>query len=478
MITAINIALLGVVLAAVALVVMRRRRSGASDEVVSEETPEETPAPVAGPAAAIEGDVFSKHVWAEAEAAATLTPVREDQDEAVADADPDADDEPEYLDARGGERNGYTGEIAGLGPRGEPEATTRPDDGFAEIITDPGWYLPGEVDMSWEGPSTETGRLAPDVDLATAAGALGGEPGLGSSAPLLAEGAGGFDPEAGGNDMTWQSLGAETGPLAAEADRVIPSEELDEEPAPADEASSAPVLADGPVGFDPEPGASGLHPEPAQSAPPPQPTAPRSSSRSNRRRAVMAGAGAGAVGILLAAVVAWNAAKDEPGTATPAAAATPAAVSAPPAVSARGRSEVIASLRKVDAAAARDDTASARRILGAIDPAVLKADAGLAARARILRNRVRLTESYLAASALAEAGRYGQGRARMLALVPFRDAGLRARLYGVEIAKGLVAQAHSEAAVHPARALALLDRAGDIAPSLSAIRVVRAEIGR
>ena len=101
---------------------------------------------------------------------------------------------------------------------------------------------------------------------------------------------------------------------------------------------------------------------------------------------------------------------------------------------------------------------------------MLKADAGLAARARILRNRVRLTESYLAASALAEAGRYGQGRARMLALVPFRDAGLRARLYGVEIAKGLVAQAHSEAAVHPARALALLDRAEDIAPSLSAIR--------
>ena len=65
----------------------------------------------------------------------------------------------------------------------------------------------------------------------------------------------------------------------------------------------------------------------------------------------------------------------------------------------------------------------------------------------------------------------------MLALVPFRDAGVRARLYGVEIAKGLVAQARSEAAVHPARALALLDRAEDIAPSLSAIRVVRAEIG-
>ena len=137
MITAINIALLGVVLAAVALVVLRRRRSGATDEVVSEEMPEETLAPVA----AIEGDVFSKHVWAEA--AATLTPVREDQEEAVAYADDEAESEPEYLDARGGEQKEYTGEIAGLGRPGEPEATTGPDDGFAEIITEPGWYLPG-----------------------------------------------------------------------------------------------------------------------------------------------------------------------------------------------------------------------------------------------------------------------------------------------------------------------------------------------
>ena len=261
MITAINIALLAVVLAAVALVIMRRRRSGAGDEVVSEGA-EETSAPVAGPAAEIEGDVFSKHVWAEA--AATLTPVREDQGEA----------EAEYPDARGGERNGYTGEIAGLDPRGEPGATTRPDDGFAEIITDPGWYLPGEVNMSWEGPSTETGRLAPEMDLATAAGELSGEPGPGSSAPLLAEGAGGFDPEPGRNDMTWESLGAETGLLAAEADRVTSSDQLAEEPAPAVEASSAPDLADGPVDFDPQPGASGLHPEPAQSAPPPQPRPP------------------------------------------------------------------------------------------------------------------------------------------------------------------------------------------------------------
>ena len=107
--------------------------------------------------------------------------------------------------------------------------------------------------MSWEGPSAETGLLAPETDLVTAPPDLGDERGLGSSAPLLAEGTGGFGPELGGNDMTWQSLGAETGLPAAEADRLISSEDLDEEPGLAAEAYSAPVLADGTVGFDPEP---------------------------------------------------------------------------------------------------------------------------------------------------------------------------------------------------------------------------------
>ena len=63
----------------------------------------------------------------------------------------------------------------------------------------------------------------------------------------------------------------------------------------------------------------------------------------------------------------------------------------------------------------------------------------------------------------------------MLALVPFRDAGVQARLYGVEIAKELVTQARSEAPVRPAHALALLDQAEQIAPSLSAITEVRTQ---
>ena len=44
------------------------------------------------------------------------------------------------------------------------------------------------------------------------------------------------------------------------------------------------------------------------------------------------------------------------------------------------------------------------------------------------------------------------------------------------MAKALVAQALAEAAAHPGRALALLDRAEAIAPSLSAVRAARAEV--
>ena len=63
----------------------------------------------------------------------------------------------EDLDAAEGEQGQDTGEIQGL----ELEATTDPDDGLGGIITEPGWYLPGEVDMSWEDPSAETGSWPP-----------------------------------------------------------------------------------------------------------------------------------------------------------------------------------------------------------------------------------------------------------------------------------------------------------------------------
>ena len=167
MITAINIALLAVVLAAVALVIVRRRRSGAGDEVVSEESPEETPSPVAGPAATDDEE-------------ASIVSLRDrvDRGRGHADAGPrgpgggglagrdrgsgrgddtddGAGDGTEDPDAAEGDPGQDTGEIQGL----ELEATTDPDDGLGGIITEPGWYLPGEVNMSWEDPSSEAGLL-------------------------------------------------------------------------------------------------------------------------------------------------------------------------------------------------------------------------------------------------------------------------------------------------------------------------------
>jgi hypothetical protein len=350
-ITPIDIALLGVVLAAVALVVLRRRRSETTEAAVSPTAHHGAPT-TSGEAA-----------WAET--AATLAPVR------------------------------------------EPETVTAPDDDWGEIITDPGWYLPGETDITWQIPDAGTGPLVPES-----------EPVI-RSAPLLREGADAAHPD------------------------------LD---------ASEPWL------------------EPAPSIPRPVQEVPRRSPGSNRRRRLVAGAAVGVLGVLLAGVFGWNAVRDEPQSRVPGFAAAPAAASAPAPVSARARSEVVAFLRRADAAAAQDDPAAARRILGSIDPDVLQADAALAARARILRHRVRLTEGYLAATALAGAGRYAEARQRMLALVPFRDAGVRARLDGVEVAKDLIARARAEAPARPGRALALLNRAEDVAPSLSSIRAARAEV--
>jgi hypothetical protein len=162
---------------------------------------------------------------------------------------------------------------------------------------------------------------------------------------------------------------------------------------------------------------------------------PRRTFWSHRRRGVVVGLGVGLLVILLVAVFGWNVGDGahEPGSLPPPVAA---AASPPAAAATRGHPQVVASLQKVDDALAEDDPGSARRILSRLDPAVLAGDPDLALQARILRNRTRFTESYLAATALAEAGQYAEARERMLALVPFRDAGVRARLYGVEIAKG------------------------------------------
>ncbi len=264
MITAINIALLAIVLAAVALVIMRRRRSGAGDEVVSEETPEETPGetsePVAGPAATDDEEasiVSLRTAWTEA--VATLMPVHEDQEEADSwagtgdldegdDTDDGAGDGTEDPDAAEGDPGQDTGEIQGL----ELEATTNPDDGLGSIITEPGWYLPGEVNMSWEDPSSEAGLLVAEDDLVISGGVPddGLEPvAEAPSAPLPAESAddlsatpGWAAPVENGAEPAgpgWLELADEEGAAAVVDDEVAfdvthsPSEDLFPLPPPA-----------------------------------------------------------------------------------------------------------------------------------------------------------------------------------------------------------------------------------------------------
>ena len=157
----INIALLGIVLAAVALLVLRRRRSGVTHAADSGETPAD-PATMGGdePGAAIDDDVFSKHIWAEA--VATLTPVRED--------------EAAQLDAAEDEHDRDAGHIPGLAF----EPMSDPDDGLGGIITDPGWYLPGEADMTGGSPGAQGGSLLPEPDLMIP----GGEPDNALGRPL------------------------------------------------------------------------------------------------------------------------------------------------------------------------------------------------------------------------------------------------------------------------------------------------------
>ena len=262
MITAINIALLGVVLAAAALVIVRRRRSGAGDEVVSEAPAEETPAPAAEPAAADDEEasiVNLRRAWSEA--VATLMPVREDEEEtdspagigaldAGHDTDDGAEDNTEDPYAAEDERGQETGEIEGL----ELEATTGPDDGLGDIITEPGWYLPGEVNMSWEAPGAETGLLAPEVDLEISDGLLddGLAPVIEAPPALAAASADDFsatpgwappvengeEPDAPG----WLELADEEGAVAAVHDEVAfeitpsPSEDLFALPSPSVDA--------------------------------------------------------------------------------------------------------------------------------------------------------------------------------------------------------------------------------------------------
>jgi hypothetical protein len=268
-ITPINIALLGVVLAAVALVLLRRRRSGTTDETVSHEMPDEAMTTLDEPAAPVQDDVFSKHVWAEA--AATLTPVREDEAVAVADADLDsdddeaepedeapdavheADDEPEDdaddLDAPEGEHDEETGEIQDL----ELEDMVDPDDGLREIITEPGWYLPGETDMTRGSPGAPSGSLIPQDDLVMSGGLPADEPDFVADAPsALAEDDNDFSADAGWAsavengaepaEPSWLGLADEEGAAAAAVEHET---SFDAAPSPSDDLFALPALEEG-----------------------------------------------------------------------------------------------------------------------------------------------------------------------------------------------------------------------------------------
>jgi hypothetical protein len=218
-ITPINIALLGVlVLAAVALVVSRRRRSGATHEDAAGEAGDETVA-LTEDDAVVDDDhehddaVTDEPEWAEA--AATLAPVREDEAESAV----EADEEDESLEADAGEddeadadehdadegtediedeaRDGQdqsTGEIEMPEGLDEPEAGAGIlDDGLDEIITEPGWYLPGETDMTWEVPGAETSLLVPEAGAGGLEEPQAEQDEAGGAAAHLGQGAEGFD---------------------------------------------------------------------------------------------------------------------------------------------------------------------------------------------------------------------------------------------------------------------------------------------
>lgn len=210
---------------------------------------------------------------------------------------------------------------------------------------------------------------------------------------------------------------------------------------------------------------------------------PRRPSSGNRRRAVIAGAAVGLLVVLAAAVFGSRAGRgpDAPPAArppavtvtTPTSTTSTTATQPPPAQS---RAEVLARLARIEAAVARDDPAAARDVLLSIAPESLEGHPDLRERVRIARHRVGVTAGYIEAARLGDSGHYRVARARMLALVPFRDAGVRARQYGVQAAKNLVDLARSVSRSRPAWARSLLVQAQALAPNLSEIAQVRAQL--
>lgn len=184
-----------------------------------------------------------------------------------------------------------------------------------------------------------------------------------------------------------------------------------------------------------------------------------------RRPAVIAGA-IGAVVLVLAA--AFGSGGDNRSDDVVRADVAPAAVEEP-----RDRGGARLQIEDANAAIAADDPDEAREILKGVDRDLIAEDRGLAAQVARSRRLARLTERYLEASALADAGALIAARREMREIAPFRNAGALAQRYGTRAANDLVAQARGQYSSSPGRALKLLDRAESLAPGLAAISTVR-----
>ena len=186
-----------------------------------------------------------------------------------------------------------------------------------------------------------------------------------------------------------------------------------------------------------------------------------------RRRGVLAGAVIGLLVILLAAVFGSQGggdSKDPPPTSIPPSVAEDATQS---------RAEALSYLKLANSAIAADDPEEARALLAEIDQSN-RVDPDLGRRIARTRVLARLTERYIRAEDLADSGSYLAARQAMRAIAPFRKARAKARGYATLAARTLVSQARGVYERRPARALELIDRASELAPTLASIETVRA----
>jgi hypothetical protein len=135
-------------------------------------------------------------------------------------------------------------------------------------------------------------------------------------------------------------------------------------------------------------------------------------------------------------------------------------------------------LSRANAAMAADDPSGARVLLDKIDSDLAGREPDIARRVVRARARVRLTERYIAATGLADAGSLRAAHRRMLALGDFRDAQTQANRFGLRAARTLIARARSVYETRPRSALRLLNEASGLSPRLVAIDALRSLIIR